>query len=201
MLNGTSHCFGSVSLKKARYCILNKQYSKEEYETLIPKIIEHMKETREWGQFFPSSMSLFGYNETKAQEFFPLNREQALERGYLWSDYERPQPTAQKQIRASDLPDSIESVPDDIINWAIECEDSGELYKITRLELNLYRKLGLPIPRKAPNVRYMNRLNRRHSIFLWDRTCDQCHKSIKSTYAPDAEEMVYCEACYLKEVY
>ncbi len=201
MLNGTSDCFGSVSLKKARYCILNKQYSKQEYEALVPKIIEHMKETGDWGQFFPSSMSLFGYNETKAQEFFPLSREQALEKDYLWSDYERPQPIAQKQIQGSDLPDSIESVPDDILNWVIACEDSGELYKITRLELNLYRKLGLPIPRKAPNLRYMNRLSRRHPIFLWDRTCDQCHKNIKSTYAPDAKETVYCESCYLKEVY
>jgi hypothetical protein len=25
------------------YCILNKQYTKEEYEILVPKIIEHMK--------------------------------------------------------------------------------------------------------------------------------------------------------------
>jgi len=31
-----------------KYCILNKQYSKEEYEELVPKIIEHMQKTGEW---------------------------------------------------------------------------------------------------------------------------------------------------------
>jgi hypothetical protein len=31
-----------------QYCILNKQYTKEEYEELVPKIIEHMKKTGEW---------------------------------------------------------------------------------------------------------------------------------------------------------
>ena len=39
----SDHIFGCVGLKKKQYCILNKQYSKEEYETLIPKIIEHMQ--------------------------------------------------------------------------------------------------------------------------------------------------------------
>ena len=28
--------------------------------------------TGEWGEFFPSSLSPFGYNETVAQEYFPL---------------------------------------------------------------------------------------------------------------------------------
>ena len=35
--------FGCVGLKQAKYCILNKQYTKEEYEELVPKIIEVMK--------------------------------------------------------------------------------------------------------------------------------------------------------------
>jgi hypothetical protein len=38
----SSHLFGCVWLKNKSYCILNKQYTKEEYEALVPKIIEHM---------------------------------------------------------------------------------------------------------------------------------------------------------------
>ena len=38
------NCFGCVSLRKKKYCILNKQYSKEEYEVLKEKIISDMKE-------------------------------------------------------------------------------------------------------------------------------------------------------------
>ena len=32
----------------------------------------------EWGEFFPSTLSPFGYNETVAQEYFPLTREEVL---------------------------------------------------------------------------------------------------------------------------
>ena len=44
--------------------IFEKSYSEEEYNELVPKIIEHMKGGGEWGEFFPISHSPFGYNET-----------------------------------------------------------------------------------------------------------------------------------------
>lgn len=37
-------CFGCIGLKNDQYCIFNKQYTKEEYEQLVPKIIEKMKQ-------------------------------------------------------------------------------------------------------------------------------------------------------------
>ena len=39
-----SDCFGCVGLKKKQYCIFNKQYTKEEYGKLVPKIRKHMDE-------------------------------------------------------------------------------------------------------------------------------------------------------------
>ncbi|MBI4652946.1 hypothetical protein HY750_01710 [Candidatus Kuenenbacteria bacterium] len=39
-----SYLFGCIGLRHKEYCILNKQYIKEEYEKLVPKIIEHMNE-------------------------------------------------------------------------------------------------------------------------------------------------------------
>ena len=78
ILEHNDHLFGCVGLRNASYCILNRQYTKEEYESLVPRIIEHMMKTGEWGEFFPSSLSPFGYNETVAQEYFPLTREEVL---------------------------------------------------------------------------------------------------------------------------
>ncbi len=40
--HSSEYLFGCVSLRNKKYCILNKQYTKDEYETLVPKIIEHM---------------------------------------------------------------------------------------------------------------------------------------------------------------
>ena len=36
--------FGCIGLKNKEYCILNRQYTKEEYEVLLPKIIQDMKD-------------------------------------------------------------------------------------------------------------------------------------------------------------
>ncbi|MFA6992581.1 MAG: hypothetical protein WC269_04885 [Candidatus Gracilibacteria bacterium] len=74
--NNVGDCFGCVGLKNARYCILNKQYTKEEYEELVPKIIEHMRQTGEWGKFFPMEDSPFSYDETVASEFYPISVEE-----------------------------------------------------------------------------------------------------------------------------
>jgi hypothetical protein len=75
-----SNCFGCISLRNKSYCILNKQYSKEEYEKLVPQIIEKMQADGERGEFFDPSLSSFGYNETVAQEYFPLTRDEASSR-------------------------------------------------------------------------------------------------------------------------
>src|SRR3989338_5472155 len=43
MMNNCHNCFGCAEMNGKQYCILNKQYSKEEYEQLAPRIIEQMK--------------------------------------------------------------------------------------------------------------------------------------------------------------
>ncbi|PIU15736.1 hypothetical protein COT20_01420 [bacterium (Candidatus Gribaldobacteria) CG08_land_8_20_14_0_20_39_15] len=40
----SSNLFGCIGIRNKQYCILNKQYTKEEYEALISKIIQHMNE-------------------------------------------------------------------------------------------------------------------------------------------------------------
>ena len=160
-----------------------------------------MKSTGEWGEFFPSSISPFGYNETAAIEYFPLSREEALKDGwFLWSDYEPPFPKVEKVIPASKLPDSIEDVPDDILNWAIECEVTGKPFRIIKQELEFYRKHGLPIPRRHPDQRHLDRMALRNPRKLFERACDKCGTPMITTYAPDRKESVYCEECYRKEV-
>ncbi len=66
------HLFGCVGMKKNQYCILNKQYTPEKYKELTEQIIEHMKKTGEWGEYFPADHSPFDYKETVAQDHFPL---------------------------------------------------------------------------------------------------------------------------------
>ncbi len=193
--------FWCIWLRDKSYCILNKQYSKEQYEELVPKIIEHMKKTWEWWEFFPSSISPFWYNETVAMEYFPISNEKALKEDFNWSTYEVPFPKVSKIIPASKLPDNISDIPEDILNRAIECEVTKKPFKIIAQELEFYRKHNLPVPRRHPNQRHLDRMTLRNPRKLFTRICDKCSIDIETTYSLDKSEIVYCEECYNKEVY
>ncbi len=197
----SNNCFWCSWLKNKQYCILNKQYTKQEYEKLVPKIIEHMQKTWEWWEFFPSSISPFWYNETVSQEFFPLNKEEWIDKWFNWSDYEPPKPNVEKIIPAEKLPENIEDIPDDILNWAIKCEITWKPFRIIKQELEFYRKHKISIPRKHPDQRHLERVKSRNPQKLFDRKCDKCWIEMKTTYSPDRGEIVYCEKCYEKEVY
>jgi hypothetical protein len=195
-----SHLIGCVGLRHKKYCILNKQYTQEEYERLAGRLISHMQATGEWGEFFPPDTALYGYNETMAQTFFPLERDIAAAHGFLWSDYETSV-EAKHIIDATDLPDDSSEIPDDILNWAVRCEVSGKPYKIVAQELGFYRNQRLPVPRRHPDQRHADRYALKNPYTLFHRTCLECGKDMETTYAPERPEKVYCEGCYLKEVY
>lgn len=193
--------FGCVSMHHRSYCILNKQYSKEEYEALVPKIIEHMQKTGEWGEFFDSKIALFGYNKTTAQMWFPLAKDEAVKRGFKWDDYEVPRPNVDKVLKAADLPDNVADVSDDILQAAIECEESGKLFKLTPFELGFYRDNRLPLPRKAFYQRHLERFSRRNPRKFFRRNCEKCEKEILTTYTKELGDKVCCEECFMKLVY
>lgn len=191
-MNNSKDLFGCVGLKQAQYCIFNKQYSKEEYEKMVAKIITQMKQRGEWGEFFPMHMSPFGYNETIAQEFFPATKESCTAAGWRWKDEE-----ARAAIAATtQIPPTIKSVPDSITSEIFVCKQCGKNYRVIQKELAFYRKMNLPIPFACGECRYTNRSQLRNPRYLWNRECDSCKKMIQSSYSPERPEIVYCESCY-----
>ncbi|MBI3305923.1 hypothetical protein HYZ82_02180, partial [Candidatus Nomurabacteria bacterium] len=175
-----TNIFGCEGLRKKQYCILNRQYSKEEYEKLLPKIIVHMKKTGEYGEFFPSELSPFAYNETIAQEYFPLTKKEVLQRGYSWQDGEERH--YKIEIKNENIPDNIKDIEDDIVGKVIECGHKGqckhqctEAFKIVPEELKFYKRMNLPLPRLCPNCRHYERINQRNPLKLWNRAC-MCDK-------------------------
>ncbi len=188
--------FGCVQMKKQEFCIFNKPYKKEEYEELRARIVAHMKETGEWGEFFPMDLSPFAYNETVAQDLFPLDKAGCAERGLKWKDEET------REIGSGpEIPDSIHDVTDEILRETLVCEKTGRMYRMVPQELKFYRRMGVPVPRFAPETRNNMRMAERLPRRSWPRACDKCGEEMSSSYSPNRPEKVYCEQCYLKEVY
>ena len=213
----TEHChtsksiFGCVGIRNAKYCILNKQYTKEEYEKLVPKIIEHMKlmpyidklgNKYEYGEFYPAELSPFGYNETEANEHYPLTKEEALKKGFNWQD--NIQKTIGKEtLLPENIPESINDVDEKILEEILACINCKRNYKIVPNELIFYKKMKIPIPRRCFYCRHEARLKRRNPFKLWRRKCmkEGCKNEFETSYAPERPEIVYCEKCYQQEVY
>jgi hypothetical protein len=160
-----------------------------------------MEQTGEWGEFFPASLSSFAYNETVAQEYYPLSKAEAAKRGWAWLDKKDDVLKVDRTIAAEDLPASIDDIPDDILNWAIVCTATGRPFRIIKQELAFYRTMGLPAPRLHPDERHRRRMQLRNPRKLWQRECANCQKPITTSYSPKRSERVVCEECYLKEVY
>ena len=222
---GCSDCFGCVGLSKKQYCILNKQYTKEEYFIMIEKIKTHMnnmlffdKKGKEYpfGEFFPSELSPFAYNESIAFEESPLSREEVLASGYKWKEPEIKNYVS--TIKSEALPENIFDIEDSICEEVIECPNLGgtqtqcvSAYRILPDELSFYRQMNLPIPRYCPNCRYHQRLAWKNPFHFYKRECmcelsnhnhkARCSNKFETMYSPNRPEKIYCKECYQKEIY
>mgnify|MGYP000520357309 CR=1 FL=1 len=225
MCFSSKYLFGCIGMRKQEYCILNKKDSKEDYEKILPKIIQHMNDmpyidekgrVYKYGEFFPADLAPFAYNETIAQEYYPLSKKEAKESGFKWK--EREEKNYEIEIKSEELPDHIKDVADSIVGKVIECKQSGqcneqctEAFKITLDELHFYRRMNLTLPRLCPNCRHFQRLGKRNPLGLWGRSCmcvqsghdhqGKCSVSFETPYSPEMPEVIYCEKCYQKEVY
>lgn len=227
--NASSDLFGCIGMRKKKYCILNREYPEDEYVKLREKIVQAMEErpyvdskgrTWKYGEFFPYDLSLFDYNETSATQYYPLSKEQIMEKGWRWRE---PTPSEYQITMPPDkLPDSIDEVDEGILGEVLGCATCGKAFRLTPAEFALLRRFGFPLPRKCFDCRHMERLARLNPPQLWHRKCqcaasasengvytntashfhgnEHCPNEFETSYAPERPEIVYCESCYNSEV-
>ncbi len=186
----SSNLFGCVGLKSKQYCILNKQYSQEDYVAMLPRIKKHMMDmpytdkkgrVYRFGEFFPPELSPFAYNETMAQEYLPLSRDVAIADGYAWKESEER--TTKPDMSYADLPTDAKDATDATVDKLILCEDWSrdekiatehlctKVFKIIAPELRFYKEHGIALPRLCPNSRHFARLAIRNPLRVWPRAC------------------------------
>lgn len=211
-------CFGCVGLRNKQYCILNKQYSRDDYFALRDRIIAHMDavpyvdsqgRAYRYGEFFPFDLSPVAYNESLAQDFFPLTEEEAKRRGYLWREHKTK--TFEKTMSAEAMPDSINDTDAALTKEVLACKTCGGAFRIIDLEWNIHTKIGIALPRDCFECRFARQFKFVNPLRFYPRQCmcareghrnhrGRCITKFETTYAPDRPEIVYCEQCYQAEV-
>jgi len=194
------YCFGCVGLRKKKYCILNREYSKDEYENLVEKIKSDMKNRGEWGKFWPLSSAYAGYNLSLAQMMFPMAKDQVLQFGAIWE--EAKEPHYENIISADNLPDTIDQVGDEIVKQRILCPETKLSYNITKEELAFYREHKIPLPQRHFDWRNLDRFKPFGLMIASQKgTCYFCKKEIEHYYAPELKfQKIACLECYQREV-
>ncbi|MDD3302360.1 MAG: hypothetical protein PHN31_02310 [Candidatus Gracilibacteria bacterium] len=154
-LNSCSYCLGCIGLKNKQYCILNQQYTKEDWEIEVLKIFKKMEEEGILGNFFPGTINPFYFNDTISGLIGGFKKEEVKDKGYMWRD---------KMIKV-DVPKGTEIIKvDDLINyegydenenWFINPkilkfiiqDKKGNYYKVIKEEYDFLVKNSLPLPR------------------------------------------------------
>ncbi|MCF7846693.1 MAG: hypothetical protein K9M51_01345, partial [Candidatus Gracilibacteria bacterium] len=139
------------------------------------------------------NLSPFAYNETVAQEYFPLTKEEVISRGLQWKDPDKKDYLPQ----TLKIPETLEYVSESICKEILACTNCKKNYKIQKVEIEFYKKMKLPLPRKCPDCRHAARVKLRNPRQLFDRTCANCSDLFQTTFAPDRPEQVFCEKCFL----
>ena len=222
----SSNLFGCISIRDTENVILNKIYSKEEFKTLREKIIKQMNDLPfidkggrryTYGEFFPIEISHLPYNDSLAQEFNSLNKEEIKRNGYEWREPDTK--NFNITIKADKIPDNIDDVNENILREVLGCAHGGNCaqqcglaFRITDYELKFYKKHDIPLPVLCPNCRHYERYKVMPDLKLCTRRCmcdkqnhshgkEKCKIEFETSYAPERPETVYCESCYNKEVY
>ena len=177
---------------------------------LKEEIVEQLKKDGVYGEFLPPSLSPFGYNETLAKEYFPMDEKEAKEKGFNWQ--EQTSGTFGKEtIKEENIPQTIIEVDENILNEVLVCKDCKKNFRITKSELDFYKRMNIPLPHKDFECRHQDRMKKRNPRALWHRSCmcelknhqhgsEKCQVEFETSYSPERTETIYCETCYQQEV-
>ncbi|MFH1253501.1 MAG: hypothetical protein V1664_04200 [Candidatus Uhrbacteria bacterium] len=198
-------CFGCVGLRHKQFCILNKQYSEEEYWRILDGLKCIMLERGEYGDLTPAFFTTVHWDGSGAALVYGLNKEEAGPFSpalFAASDENAEGPPLEpgRLQKLTTLPDRFN---DDVLTTLSGIpfldEQMGRRFSYLSAELALYKKLGIAPSRRHPTGRIHDLYKEMNKPIFFDSACYNCKKTIrtaKNIAYPDRK--IYCQACYLK---
>jgi hypothetical protein len=158
-----------------------------------------MKKRGEYGKFFPYSMSDGPFNFSTGIFYFPeTKKEDILALGGYWEDVNE---NHIEGMPTSELPDSVDDVPDTITTQALICPETGWRFNISQNELAFYRANNIPLPRYHFDVRTKKALKYLTILRAYPYKCFYCKKDIEAYYLPEwGYNKIACEECYKQNI-
>ncbi len=196
-----NNCFMCFGLQDKSYCVLNKQYGKEEYFKIIDQIKTEMLKRGEYNDGPGFEFSAQAYNFSIGQILYPLTNEEIQNLGGFVSQEPEIDIKGLEVLKVNQLPQTIDETTDNILEKAIICEITGRPFRIISSELSFYRRMGIPLPTIHPSMRMENNWKLSPVGKKYTTTCAKCGKNIESLFNPNQDFNLYCESCYQNEVY
>lgn len=188
------HCFGCIGLSRKKFCIFNKQYTEEEYWKTVDAIKSTMMRLGEYGNFFPYNTSLFAYNVSHADAFFPLEQSEVERIGARWFPFQKANTSTAVPI--DQLPEKLSEFTDDMLTKQFICPETGRPFRIIQPELNFHRKFNLALPRVHPSVRRKMRYKRLMELRLIPQPCRRCGAVVHARLPESSGVQFLCPTCF-----
>ena len=195
-----NNCFMCFGLQNKSYCILNRQYDKEEYFKTIDDIKYEMLKRGEYSDGVGMEFSAQAYNFSLGQVSYPLTDNEIIKLGGFVAIEPQTNVNNMDVIKYMDIPKTIEEIADTILSKAILCEVSGRPFRIIASELEFYRRMKLPIPCIHPLLRIERRLSFIKDGKKYKSVCVKCKKNMESVFDPKDNYIMYCDKCFQLEV-
>ena len=199
-LKNCQYCFGCCGLVNEKYCILNKKYSREEYEELRTKIVEHMKKTGEWGDFFTPHFAPNPYEESYSGLHFVDKRQ------INFRTADPIEKITMKTAEVEDIPDSATELTPEKEKWLQEQifwdNQYARPFQIQVADIEFARKMKVPLP----HFYYVNRIQ---SNFKWmpfngelrQAKCAKSDNVIEANWSEKYDGRILSEDEYLKIIH
>ncbi len=194
------HCFGCIGLESRKFCILNVEYTEDEYYAKLDEIKSDMLRRGEYGKTFPLQFSSYPYNASLSAIVFPLSEEDV---GKIngWKHEAKSAITNDiSAISFREVPVSIDEVQDSLLDIAIIGKTQNKPFRLIKDELAFYRNKRLPVPIEAPYTRMTKRFEHVNYFKVHNDKCDKCDKEILAGSTHKNGFRPYCEECYREEM-
>ena len=159
------------------------------------ELIEFMKNTGEYGDFFPFAFAPCSYQDSISGYYWPLSEDDMKHLG-IWST---PSETREKGAcrLTSELRDNADDITEELLNIGFWDDVASKPFQIFKEDLAFSRKTNTPLP-------YTNFICRLQENFRWmpfdgtlkDAVCMDCSCKIKTSWAQEYHHILLCGMCY-----